>query len=317
MRKKSTFAILLALAIAALASPVYSADGNQWNKWGVEPYAATLREACAKAPVAIGGFTMPPEVKDYFAQTIGATCPKGGKEVWLTPNMVLEQMWSGGPRPHVMDKRTVAELPILTSPDGRPYRKGSVAETVKAFAWVAIHEGKTYIVYLPLVCFNWSWALGPDSFPPPSAPQVLAKATVEKCATLEYTVEPGDKPRFMISARKRLPSSPCWQLCDGKICSALPAPCDSCDWVGPNSVIPDEFEPVHTGTYVATEARQSLSFPRAVMNSYVALCVERDGLGESDSWVVPPSVWDGEVTVINIPYGGQEWPVWGQYDSSK
>ncbi len=318
MKKKRTFVVLLALAIAALASPAYSADGSPWSNWGVEPYAATFKEACAKAPAAISQFALPTEVKQYFVEVVGVGCT-GGKPVWLTPNMTLEQMWTGGSKPHVMNRKSVAELPVPQSPDGRPYRKGSVAQTVKAFSWGAIHEGKMYILYFPFVCFNWSWTFGPDPVLPPSAPQVLAAAAVpEKCATVEYVVEPGDEVRYAVLARKRLPASACWQLCDGKNCSAPPSACDDCDWMGPKSVIKDDLEPVHTGRYVATAARQSLRFPREVTSSYAALCVLRDGLvGESDSWVVPPSVWNGAVTSISIPYGAEEWPVWGQYDSSK
>ena len=311
--------LLLAFAIVTLASPAFSANGNLWINWGVEPYASSQTEACNKAHAAINGFTMPSEVKEYFMQVIGSGC-SGGKQVYLPPGMMLEQTWSGGKKPHVENNKRVAELPVSTSPDSRPYRKGSVAQTPKALAWAAIHEGKTYVLYLPLVCFNWSWAFGPETSPPsPSAPQVLAKnaAAGEKCATVESIVKSGDEVRYAVFARKRLPASVCWQLCDGKKCSAPPTSCDNCDWIGSELPIPDTLKPVHTGSYVATEAKQSLRFPREVMDSYVALCVERDGLGESDSWVVPPTVWDGQATVIPIPYGGQTWPVWGQYDSSK
>ena len=328
--KKRTFVVLLVLAVAALTSPTaYSADGDSWSSWGVEPYASGQTEACRKAPDAIDGFSMPSEVKSYFKTVIGTGCP-GGRQTWLTPNMMLEQMWSGGSRPQVMNKKEVGELPVLKSSDGRPYRRGSVAQTAKALSWAAVYEGKTYIIYLPLVCFNWSWAFGADPPTSPSVPQALAAAVAKekKCATItfvvqpgdEIRVQPGDEVRFAVFARQRLPASACWQLCDGKKCSAPPSACDDCDWAepnGPKSVIPDELEPVHTGSYIATESNQSIRFPREVESSYVALCVLRSGLGESDTWVVQPGVWDSIVTNISIPYGGQKWPVWGQYDSSK
>ncbi len=312
---KKIVVILLALACATLvASPVHSANGDSWDRWGIQPYASSIMEACRQAPVAISGFTMPSEVKEYFLETVRTGCP-GGKEAWLTPNMVLEQMWSGGEKPRLMNKRRVAELPVSSSPDGRPYRKGSVAETAKAFSWGAIHEGKMYIVYLPLVCFNWSWAFGPDAPPSPPLPRVLA-SVAEKCATVEYTVKPGDEVRYFVLARKRLQASACWQLCDGTNCSAPPSSCDWCDRFDPESIIPAGFETQHTGKYTARSAKQSLRFPLEIASSYLALCVTRAELGQSDSWVVQPSAWKGGA-IVQIPYGGQKWPAWGHVDYSK
>lgn len=134
--------------------------------------------------------------------------------------------------------------------------------------------------------------------------RVVAK---EQCVTLEYNVKPGDEVRFAILARKRLPASACWQLCDGTECSALPSPCDTCDWVGPKSVIQTGFEPLHTGRYIARAEHQTLRFPREVTSNYVALCDERAGLGESDADVVTPQDWQGR-SVHHVP---SSWPLWG------
>lgn len=154
---------VLALACAAFAHPVFAAESSQWNKWNVSPYANSFTEACQKSSQAIDGFDMPLVVKERFKSTVGSFC-EGGKEVWLTPGMSLEQMWSGksGRKlPHLMNKKSVGELPVSKSPAGRPYRKGAVAETTRAYSWEFSYEGKTYVLYLPFVCFNWSWALAP------------------------------------------------------------------------------------------------------------------------------------------------------------
>ncbi|OGG39765.1 hypothetical protein A2118_01835 [Candidatus Kaiserbacteria bacterium GWA2_50_9] len=143
-------------SVAALRWSVVSA-AEEWTQWGISPFATSQADACKKASAAIDGFSMPEAVKTAFKQKLGATCG-GGVEVWLTPGMLLEQMWTGGHKPHVMDKKKVGELPVLKSPEGRPYRKGAVAETAKALSWTVVHEGKLYTLYLPLVCFNWSWA---------------------------------------------------------------------------------------------------------------------------------------------------------------
>lgn len=296
--------LLFALAgIAMLTSEKAHAAEPKWDKWNVAPYASSLEEACRKAPAAIDGFALPPAVKQHFTQILGTAC-KGGKEVWLTPDMLIEQMWSGGQHPHVMQRRAVGELPVLKSPDGRTYRKGAVAETAKALSWTFVYEGKPYVLYLPYVCFNWSWTFGPVPL-------------LEMCVTVEYTVKIGDEVRFAILSRKRLPASACWQLCDGTDCAFPPSPCDECDWIGPKSVIPTGFEPLHTGRYIAHSEHQVLRFPQEVRSEYIALCDERTGLGESDSWIIQPSEWRTGVTTIVVPYGGQEWPAWGQVDLSK
>ncbi len=166
-------AIIIALIVAALSPMAYAADGRPWKNWGAAPYAKTQVEACRKASLAIDGFTMPPEVKEHFKQALGSSCESGTK-VWLTPGMQLEQMWSGPDVRHkkayLMNQKPVAELPVLKSPDSRPYRKGAVAETAKALSWSWTYEGKTYMLYLPFVCFNWSWSLGPFIPPVVSVP---------------------------------------------------------------------------------------------------------------------------------------------------
>ncbi len=158
-RKFVVGALGSAVALRWSIAAVFAAeDTDEWKDWGIAPYATSLQEACGKASAAIDGFNMPSAVKDAFKQKLGTTCG-GGIEVWLTPDMLLEQMWTGGQKPHVMDKKKVGELPVLKAPDGRRYRKGAVAETAKALSWTVVHEGKLYTLYLPLVCFNWSWTL--------------------------------------------------------------------------------------------------------------------------------------------------------------
>lgn len=179
--KVALMTILLLFVIAAvfiaMSKKAHAAEESPWDKWGVAPYATSLEEACKKAPTAIDGFNLPTAVKEHFKQAIGADC-KSSKEVWLTPDMLLEQMWSGGQKPHVMNNKKVAELPVKKSPDGRPYRKGSVAETAKAQSWSFVHDGKTYILYLPSVCFNWSWAFAPAPAPMLSPPKQVDVTTI-------------------------------------------------------------------------------------------------------------------------------------------
>lgn len=156
--------VTIVILLIALNTKAYAADESLWDKWGAAPYATSFEDACKKAPDAIDGLnSLSPEARQYFKSTLGTTC-KGGTEAWLVPHQQLEQMWSGldshHKQPHVMDKKTVAELPVLKSPDGRPYRKGAVAETAKTLSWTFVGAGKTEVLYLPFVCFNWSSAFG-------------------------------------------------------------------------------------------------------------------------------------------------------------
>ena len=148
-------------------------------------------------------------------------------------------------------------------------------------------------------------------------PHVAVTTPPKPCATVEYAVKQGDLVRFAVLTygKDRLPDA-CWQLCDGDECSAPPSPCQDCDWIGPLSVIPSGYLPNYTGLYIAHGAKQTLRFPREVKANYVALCVTRGDLGESDSWVVQPSAW-GTATTVVVPYGGQEWPSWERVDMSR
>ena len=149
-------AVLLALAMALVN--VAHAVETQWSQWGIAPYARNLEEACKKAPGAIDGLNLPAAVKeDFKKQVAGSSCK--GEKAYLTPKMVLEEMWTGGSKPHVMKKKTVAELPVLKSPDGRSYNKDSVVEAAVAYVWTSVHDGRIYYLFLPWVCYNWSTSI--------------------------------------------------------------------------------------------------------------------------------------------------------------
>ncbi len=293
----------VAALIDLLSRPAHAAEAP-WQHFCAAPYAASQKDACRKAAVAIDGFNMPSAAKEHFKAVLGAVC-NNGTTAYLAPDQQLEQMWSGPDAhhkmAHLMNNVPVAELPVQKSPDGRLYRKDSVFETPKALSWSWDYEGKTYALYLPFVCFNWSWAV-----------------TEHPCATLVYTVKPGDLARFAVftAGRDGRLSDTCWQLCDGDVCSAPPSPCQDCNWSGPFQVIPTGYEPNYTGLYVAHSAKQTLRLPLDVMTNYIALCVDRDGLGESDSWIVQPSAWVG-TKIVSVPYGGQHWPAWGEVDMSR
>ncbi len=172
-----TLIAVLALAVSAARVAVAAETPHIWNRWGIAPYASSFAEACRKAPEAIDGFTaMPQPVREQFKKLLGADC-SGGAEVWLTPHQKLDAMWSGGSKPHVMQNVAVGELPVAKSPDGRPYRKGAVAESAKAHEWTFTYEGVQYALDAPDVCFNWAYrTVGV----PPAAPEASALPLPQK-----------------------------------------------------------------------------------------------------------------------------------------
>ena len=272
--------VTLALAMQSPAKAEY-----KWQHFGAAPYASSRAEAMQTRQVAFQKLGFP---KQVVALLMEATKQPGEKSL-ITVGDRLSAMIS---------KKGIVHHDVLVD-FGSPVPHMQYA--APAERWQVSWHGSLYTVILPEICGNWS-SIAPSS---------------EACVTVEYLVQPGDETRFAVLAQKRLPSSACWQLCDGSDCAAPPSPCDECDWIGPKSVIPAGFEPIHTGRYVAQSAKQTLRFPREVENDYLALCVDREGLGESDSWIVQPSKWKNGTTRVIVPYGGQEWPAWGQFDLSK
>lgn len=302
--------LIVAFFVTVAPKAAFAADESPWNRWSISPYASSLVEACRKAPAAIDGFkNLPSAVKTGFKQILNATDCKGGTEVWLTPHQLLEEMWSGGASPHVMSKKTVGELPVLKSPDGRSYRKGSVAETAKAMSWTFVHEGKSYVLYLPYVCFNWSWAFG--------SPPVQA---AEECVEYAFNAVPvGAKVHWGVgSARGPLPPSACnaqkqgngewtaWTgecskvmqvVRDGKVIT-LPECTADIDFIrktiGMKATVPHRF------TYEATDVKQTLRFPKIVRDDVIYLCLEYPDRSSTCGIYMRPQDWKGR-SRIDVP----------------
>jgi hypothetical protein len=135
------------------------------------------------------------------------------------------------------------------------------------------------------------------------------------CAEIHVTVPEGAVVRFGVMAASPGPPSACWALKQGsEDWTAIPSPCDRCDWMGPLIAIrrdagdQDERRAQHTGLYTAHSAEQTLRFPRWAETQYVVICIDEvGGRGQSDGWAVAPRDW--RLHVHQVPPG--EWPVWG------
>lgn len=304
--------IIIVILVATTPS-AKAADGEPWVNWGAAPFARTFDEACRSAPKAIDGFMMPTPVKEHFKAEVARSC-KSDKGVWLTPETKLEQMWSGPDArhksPYLMNEKSVAELPVLRSPDGRPYRKGSVAETARAFVWTLVYEGKTYNLYLPLVCFNWSWAFGPP----------VPTALVEECVEYGFNAPVGGKVHWGVGSNQGpLPPSRCnaqkqgsgtwfawigeclkvsWVVTKDGTKIVLPECTADIDFIrkilGANATVP------HRYTYEVTATQQTLRFPTVIQNGVIYVCLEYPDGTNTCGVYMRPQDWKGR-TRVDIP----------------
>jgi hypothetical protein len=187
------FAVALSFAFWAggAMAQTTAEPGVTWNRWNVAPAARSAEEACRETPQEIDLSDMPADAKAYFKNLIGPDC-KGGVDVWLDPGKQLGGMTEKGTGELRFIKNvTVGELPVLRSPDGRPYRKGAVAETARARAWgpFTASDGKTYVWYQAYVCFNSGYYY----VPPPS--------TVEHCSIIRVHVDSDDVHGYAYALR--------------------------------------------------------------------------------------------------------------------
>lgn len=263
-----------------------------WRHWGAAPYASSKEEACRKAPQAIDGFDIPAFVKGEFKRQVGSAC--SSKEVWLVPHQPLEEMWSGGAKPHVMKKVTVAELPVAKSPDGRSYRKGAVAQTAKAQSWLFVHEGKAYVLYLPDVCFNWAWSI----VDLPTTTEVAR----ENCVEVTFNVPTGGKVRWGVGTitgpllpnacnAVRQGNGP-WLSWYGECELCIPAIGYIAASFGGKAEVPHKYY------YPTTASRQTLRFPRAIWSALVYLCLEDADAVQTCGVYIRPQDWNGRVHIV-------------------
>src|SRR3989338_3612654 len=282
-----------AAVIAPQPRPATAATpAKEWKKWNAAPYAPSFVEGCTKAPATIDGFNLPLAVKAALKQKIGANC-MGGVDVWLPPHMKLEQMMSGGAKPHVMNNVAVAELPVNTSPDGRPYRKGSVAETAKAAVWYVEYGGEKFAFYIPYVCYNLAWGL----------------ASGEQCVELPFNAPVRGFVRWGVaSSLGPLPPSNCnaQRQGDGPW-TAWVGECDDC--VPPNDLfemLGSKVRVPHKYLYGVTENRQTLRFSTAVWTRLVYICEEDERGAQSCGVYTRPQDWEGR---YRVPIADTMW-VW-------
>jgi hypothetical protein len=283
--------IMLALAIATLASSAYSADEGLWESWGAAPYAHSLTEAFQKASTDIDGFDWKPEVKEHFKSVLADTSKYRSTVVYLTPNMLLEEMWSGKdskhPTAYIMQKRTVAELPVFKSPDGRRYRPGAVFETAKALSWSWAFEGETTVFCFPFECLNACWFYGP---PPVSVP--------DKCVEIEFNAPVGGKVRWGVASTNGplLPSICNAQRQGDGPWTAWLGQCDICirtlgSMMFIRTILGGQADIPHKFVYKVTDTHQTLRFTTAIWADVVYICLEYPDWSQTMGVYIRPQDW--------------------------
>ncbi len=279
-------ALILLLGVSVVAS-AHTVHVFRWQHFGVAPYATSHVQAMKTREHAFVLLRLPKQVVKLLMKKT----KKHGKEVRLVNGDHLTAMLSRG---GIIHRNVLVDFTT-------PPVNGKMEYAAPAEQWQVSWRGKTYTVILPNVCNNWS----------------VRVTTASQCVTVAFRVNPGDQVRYGVFTQgERLPSH-CWSLSDGGVVSATPSPCNTCKWVGTVHVLPYGSIPEYTGLYSAHSRLQVLRFPSEVSGNYVVLCVTRKGLGESDSWIVPPSAWVAPTwdtvgtSAVIVPYGNQEWPVWG------
>jgi len=291
--------VLLSLAISVLASQIYANDGDPWDKWGAAPFASSLEEARGKAYAAIDSFSiMPMPVKEYFKENLlSDVFFEGGKIIYLTPMMLLEQMWTGGVHSRVMNQKPVAQLPILKSPDGRPYRAGSVFETAKALYWEREYKGQSYILCLPLVCFNWCWMFGPTPTPMP-----------DRCVEIIFNAPIGGFVRWGIASNfgpifpsacnaQRQGHSP-WLAWYGKCDDCIRTPAVN-DFI--REILGEKADIYHKYLFLVLGERQTLRFSTEVWGVVTYICLEYPDGSRTKGVYIRPQDWEKEQYELFIP----------------
>lgn len=273
--------IAMLLALLLVASPAFA---EEWRNWGAAPYAASQEEACRKAPEAIAGMDVPEAVKRQWLEQLGTNCA-GGETVYLTPDIHLREMWSGGARPHVMRDVPVAAIPVRRSPQGNALRE--VYQSAKALMWQAEYEGKVYYLYLPLICNNWAW-----------------RDVADDCVTLGFNVPVGTKVRWGAGSTTG-PFKP--DVCNAQREGDGPwtawwGQCDTCQpaigyirrLLGSGAQVFNKY------LYPASQTRQTLRFGAEVQDKVVYICLEYPDGRQTCGVYMRPEDWKGR-SHVDIP----------------
>lgn len=273
-------------AIRNTAERAPAADTIWWRRWRAEPYDSSFAGVCQNMTHTINGFRrMPAKVKQEFMLMLDKNCA-GGEEIYITPNMMFWEMWTGGVNPYPMQNVAVAKVPVSHSPEGRALRE--VFQTARGRKWTVEHEGRTYTLVIPYVCYNVAYMVSESD-----------------CVTVAFNAPVSGTVSFGVaSVNGPLPASSCYAVKQGGGDWAAPyGECPSC--LPPMSylrqVLGDEVVVHHRYRYQVTDQQQLVRFPRAVWQKGVYFCLETSlGMTSCGMYLLPgssPTAWAGRYFV--------------------
>jgi len=208
MLKKLSLILLLAFAAVNVVALAPANAETTWTTWGGAPYASSYEEAVRRLPDALHDLNIPEPVRVLFLEEVRRN-PQGTR-AYLTPGMRFLWMMTGGARPHAMENVVVGRNPV---------RRG-VVQAAEARGWRVVHEGRTYVLVLPDICYNWAWR----TEAPPQ--QEIAE---EPCSIVTLTI-PAGRHQLLFGGLSSAapPPSRCFAVRQGGEWEALPGGCIEC-----------------------------------------------------------------------------------------
>lgn len=264
------------------AVPSFAQDPT-WENWGGAPYGTSFADVTtdAKFDFALRELPVPPALRQPFKDLVRAN-PSPMPLIYLVPNQKLDGMLSGRdsrrPTPHVMRDVTV----------GRTVISRGIVRAAEAFEWRLSHEGKTYRLILPKVCFNWSLIIEDGD-------------VEERCVELMFNAPVGGKVRWGVATMDG-PFSPShcnaqrqgdgpWTAWEGECDVCVPA-------VGYiNRTLRGTARIPHKYLYAVTATRQTLRFSTEVWHKLLYICIEYPDGRLTCGVYMRPEDWNGRYQV--------------------
>lgn len=273
--------IFVVLALVALAT---SAQAEwKWQHFGTDPYATSREVAMKTREDAFRSMGLPAPV---ITQLLRVT-EKSGEKVRIV----------NGDHFSVMLSKKGVHRDVVVAWEKKPQRAMEYA--APAEKWQTVWEGKTFIVFLPEVCFNWAFTVATIIAPRAVvAPVVFA----EKCVELSFNAPVGGKVRWGVaSATGPLPPSECnAQRQDDQPWTAWMGQCDDC--VGAigylRGILGEKAEIQHKYLYAVTAKEQTLRFSEAVWADVVYICLEYPDGKMTCGVYMRPQDWQGRHSVF-------------------
>ncbi len=253
----------------------------KWQHFGADPYATTRAEAMKTRESAFRAMGLPaPVVKQFMIAT-----EKPDEKARLVVGDRLSAMMSKGGVVH----RDVVVAFV------KPPISGRMEYAAPAEKWQVSWQGKVYTIFLPEICFNWSYRItdGP-----------VVQVVEKKCVELVFNSPVGGRVRWGVGTTTGpLPPDECnAQRQDNGAWTAWYGECDTCvpaigyirGILGGSAQIPHKY------LYPVTHTSQTLRFSTSVFDAVFYVCLEYADGTQTCGVYMRPQDWKGRFSV-DIP----------------